>query len=391
MELIDVATRDDGILGLRRNVVRTFQYASLPLHELVPGVATLVQPEKSYRIEPQILNSKRSSVLLEKFSKEWNGSISPAGERALISNAKVIGAGVVTIDDKWIVEESFTNLWHVRRRDFFTKVADSELYFSTLDPHLRLATVEGRTILLKQAWDTNYGHWLIDSFSRLAMEQDLSTGSTKILLRANVSDAMKRVFIDSLRLLGIEEDSIVWSSSYPTLIKEAIYLSPITRAPLVKSTRALEFLEGLVDRAKTLGGKSHAKNGKVFLRRSGYGRRELIGEGDLVERLEEYGYVAIHPEKMSLFDQIVTFFDSTHVVGVMGASFSNLVFSTEGVQAFLLAPESMWDDYFYDIICHKKGSYFSYHAQDGSGIGDNFRLDLDDVMVALREAGFIGG
>jgi len=74
------------------------------------------------------------------------------------------------------------------------------------------------------------------------------------------------------------------------------------------------------------------------------------------------------------------------VIGNMGASFSNLVFSPRGVKVLVLATPTMQHDYFYDIVCHRGGEYWAMQgvaADEDPTMYSDFTIDTTAFAAAL--------
>lgn len=345
------------------------------------------------RVRPEIIGPANVTVNLEKITHHFSEQYVAPGQIAFLRDALVTGYGQVVVENS-IVEESFVHSFHLKNRVSYFHV-DGSLYSTPMK--LFVTDQEHRIsepcVILKQTWDANYGHWLVDTFARLvALGEQFDYSRLKYLVNTPSTEAMKQVFIDSMALLGVAEDQLIFSSTHTWLLEKGIYLTPITKAPLVKHPRTIEFLRSLVPQAKQLGGINHASDGKIYLSRNKTGKRMLENEDEIFQLFEHDGFVKIYPEQLSLFDQIVTFGSALKVTGSMGAAFTNLVFSPEGVSACCLATESMFHDYFYDIVCLKKGTYYGVQGkatQPNLGVASNFEIEQKTLEKFLAEVNFL--
>ncbi|GAB3296459.1 DUF563 domain-containing protein [Epidermidibacterium keratini] len=288
---------------------------------------------------------------------------------AVLGECLVTGYGNVHPTDDTVLDESFAHSRHSNSRGLFYRSADTSWFSSVMDlAHRPDAVVDEPCLVMKQTWDANYGHWLIDSFARLAAAREvLPLPQMQVLVNLVPSPAMTEVITAALSLLEVDAAQIRVQSTPPIRLRDAYYPGPVSQAPLIKHPAAIEFLRSLADRARELGGTNHAPGGRIYLSRNSTGRRRLLNEDDIVEAAADLGYVRLQPEAMSLIDQICTFATATHVVGNMGASFSNLAFSPPGVSVLCLATPAMRHDYFYDLACLNGGRYVGL---DGTATGE---------------------
>ncbi|MBL7309171.1 glycosyltransferase family 61 protein, partial [Escherichia coli] len=95
----------------------------------------------------------------------------------------------------------------------------------------------------------------------------------------------------------------------------------------------------------------------------------------------------IIPEEMTLYQQIAAFANAKVVVGNLGGSFSNIVFSPNKLSVVALTTEFMHDDFFFDITSNKKGYYTSIHGKatdPTAGMQSDFTIDADFVIERVR-------
>ena len=297
----------------------------------------------------------------------------------VLSDVTVYGSGPTATSDRVLLDETLNCARNVRRTSGLYRTADDRW---VVEENRQLVRVPGRKdgrtrVLLKQTWDANYGHWLIDAFPKVGLlhgHLDLSDCSFVVNDRAP-DNPMRRIVIDSLGLVGINPDQIEFMPAGAYHFDELAVLGTISRHPVTKTPFAIRFLEAA---AESVGAGPHQR---IYLSRNGYSRRRLVNEDEIVARLAPHGYELVRTENLSLRDQIAMLKGATHVVGNMGAAFTNLAFSPPGVSVLTLATETMPHDYFYDIVCHKQGA--RYRGLQGRAVGDegpnmssDFEIDL---------------
>ena len=372
-------THSAGRMVVTKSPQAEYRVTSKDLDELELDVHRTVAPDEYERVVPHL---HAPAYMLTRIL-DHTANLSPQRVQGagyvFLDDVTVYGYGQLLLEDRWVIEESFAH-FDTQARGFFFRVPDTQLHL-TSDDILTPVQVhqDHHFIIVKQNWDWNYGHWIIDNFARLSSLSDVvDLARSQFVIPNTHLESMREVMLDSLALLGVRSEQIVIAHSLPIKIQHGIYPTPMTKAPFVKHPEAVAFLTGLVPRARALGGRNHAPAGRIYLSRAKFGSRRLLNESDLLPTLEADGYCVLFPEELSLFDQMATFAEATHVIGVMGAAFSNVVFAPRGVKQLCLGTQTMGHDYFYDIACLKQGVYVGLQGSaddDTPGAGSDFNVD----------------
>lgn len=364
---------------------------AVPFADVAHDVVKLDEPASYARVTPEIHGSSVISSRVKAMLDDQASVLPPRAEVGRLRNVKVIGAGIVIVNDKFVVEESFINMRHTSRRGVLYRVATSDLYVSeeSLDAYQAMPAGSDY-VCAKQTWDANYGHWIVDTLPRmLNLARFVLPGTAKYVLNGNRSPAMKKVFSDSLGILGVSDEQLVWTDHRPVHFDELVYATPMSIPPLIKSPLSIRNLESMTDMVPESVRSRFEGMQKIYLSRNRYPRRKLLNEEELLPTIKSQGYSVIYPEELSFLEQIALFSQATHVVGNMGAAFSNLAFSPQSVKVLVLATELMLHDYFYDLVCHKGGRYVALQgvsADKSDGIGSDFEVDA--TMFRSILAGF---
>jgi hypothetical protein len=362
---------------------------AVPFSQVARDVKKLDEPTTYKRVAPEIHGSSIIAARVKAMLEDQASVVPPRAEVGRLRDAKIIGAGIVIVGDEFVVEESFINMRHTSRRGVLYRVANSDLYVSedSLSAY-RTMPPGSDYVCAKQTWDANYGHWVVDTLPRmLNLQNVVSTRTAKFVLNGNRSAAMKKVFSDSLGILGVSDEQLVWTDHRPVHFEELVYATPMSIPPLIKSPLSIRNLESLTEKVPVPVRSSYEGMRKIYLSRNRYPRRRLLNEEELIPDLLAHGYSIIYPEQLSFLEQIALFSQATHVVGNMGAAFSNLAFSPQAVRVLVLATELMLHDYFYDLVCHKNGRYVALQgvsADKSDGIGSNFEVDPVEFRSILE-------
>jgi capsular polysaccharide biosynthesis protein len=244
--------------------------------------------------------------------------------------------------------------------------------------------MKGKHVLLAQLWDGNYGHWVVEGLPRMAALRDVvDFTNLKFVVNAQASDMM-RVYADSLRYYGVSAEQLVPLGAQVQPFEELIYPTPLTVQPWVKAPLAVRALENLANR---IGAAPNAPK-RIFLGRREEERRHLTNRPEVREFFLKNDYVEVFPATMTFEQQVRVFSGAQYVAGVLGAECTNVVFSPSGLRFLGLAPDEMQDDFFWDLVSHKSGSYFCLHgvSQDRSkSMNSPFSVDLAGLMQIAAE------
>jgi len=253
---------------------------------------------------------------------------------------------------------------------------DGRLALEDAPPPAKFPVPLGKKIvLLKQLWDGNYGHWVVESLPRVAMIAEVYDLADCCFLVGAESGGIARVYRESLKLSGVPEQNILPAPDTGFMFDELIYPTPITYQPWVKAKRAITFLETFGTRVPD--GVAHIS--RIYVARRPGEQRQLLNEPEIIARLVAAGYVVVTPGLLDFAVQVQIFRHAKFVVGILGAGLTNIVFAPKGLNLLALTSEYMQDDFFWDLTCHKEGRYISLHGKatdPGAGMQSDFTIDM---------------
>ena len=305
----------------------------------------------------------------------------PAAQVVLLRDATVRGPGVITLPGDVIVAESLINSHEQALvAPGIVRVEGGYAVGAGLPKGMPIPG-RRRYVLLKQLWDTNYGHWLIETLPRMGLLQGVVDVAACRFIVSAVDEAMRAVVADSLAGFGVTAGQIARTGGAAQTFGELIYPLPLTVQPWVKAPLAVRVLEQLAERMGGVGGAE-----RVFVRRPPTGRRALRNQAEVEEMLVRRGYVGVSPATLGFAQQVAAFGAARRVVGVLGAECANLAFAPAGVRFLGLAPPDMLDDFFWDLVSHKAGQYRALHgAAEEVGMNAAFSVDLGQLAEMLEE------
>jgi len=303
-----------------------------------------------------------------------------------LQDVLVKGAGLVLTASGHILSETLNCAQNIRLSSGMYRPGDERVWVaaSPLEAVHRFPqrTDGKRYVLLKQTWDGNYGHWLIDTLPKVGLAEKLGDVADFVfVVNDQKSPAMRRVVVDSLALVGIDEEQLLWHDGQTSHFEQLVVLGTLTRHPVMKSRFAVGFLEQAGAAVPPVPGGE-----RLYVSRNDGTRRRLLNEDEVIARLSKEGYRVVNPAGLSLHEQIGLFRSAESVVGNLGAGFTNLVFSPAGVSVLALTTATMPHDFFYDIVCHKQGRYRGLQgvAADATpSMSSDFTVDLDLLGASI--------
>jgi hypothetical protein len=105
---------------------------------------------------------------------------------------------------------------------------------------------------------------------------------------------------------------------------------------------------------------------KLYLSRLGQ-KRSPANEHILQSSMEKQGFVTVDGSRMTLLSQISLFSSATHLVGIHGAAFANVVWAPEGVQVNEIFSSDYMPSCYSALTAIRRGRYTSVSYTPGSG------------------------
>jgi hypothetical protein len=344
---------------------------------------------ESYTRHAPVLINAPDNVRREVQMHIDRGTVVPPDARiGRVKNAIVIKRGILVDIEYRIIAESLINMDDRQRfEDEVGSAYDAACSASAELPSL--PDTGGPFVMLKQTWDGNYGHWLMESLPRLeivAAQHRLA--ELRFIVSDNASSNMRAVYADSLAMMNVARDQILFLPDETYRVADIIYPTPMTIQPWVKSPAVIRILEGLRQYAEP----QIAAAEKLFVSRNAWGNRRLLNESAVLEALDSRGYALIRPETLSFAQQIAAFSRARLVVGTLGAALTNIVFAPTGVRLLALTSERMVDDFYWDLLSLKDGTYTSIHGRASEperGMHSDFSIDIPCLkqLLGAFEAG----
>ena len=209
------------------------------------------------------------------------------------------------------------------------------------------ATIERPTLLLKRPWNTNYGHWLVDSAAMLALSAGLTLPpGWQLAVGQQGSPAMQQIVRQTLDLVApgvtvIElPDSEIWRFS------DLHYVSPVHVPLKFMLPAALSALRAMTLRSCLA---TEAPRRGIYVTRGEHGARRLRNEDEVITLCRDLGLDIVRPEQSTLAEQARLFRQANLVVGVKGAALTNALFCSSRTHLVVLSPGDFPDPFYWDL------------------------------------------
>jgi hypothetical protein len=284
-----------------------------------------------------------------------------------IHGATVTGQGAVVTAGNLLVKESVVEFTaQGRAPDGLSKLEDNGFAMSGRFDR----RITEPCILAKRPWYRNFGHWLVDGATVVALaaerirEQNLTViigdfGSPK--MRAVVNDTIQKL-VPGANVLS-HRDEEIWH------FDDLCYVTPPHVPPLFKLPEALQGI-----RSAFLGPDGGpAPFRKIFVTRRTAGNRRLVNEAEIFELCAARGFEFVDPEQLSIGQQAVLFAQSSAVIGAKGAALTSVLFCHPDTKVMLMSPADFPDPFFWDV------------AQNGCDYAEVFGPIVTDKARGLNE------
>lgn len=221
----------------------------------------------------------------------------------------------------------------------------------------------------------NFYHALIDNLPRLMALSDTALGLTenvRLLIPGKLSGA-EAALLELVLPDNVEVEIIEAGKSYH--LERCLFATFATRqfSGFVPSA----YLDWLGKHV--LPQRERKANRLIYISRQKAPKRRLLNEDEMIACVKGYGFEVFNLEDLSLSEQIELFYDAKCVIGLHGAGFANLVFSS-GLQVIELFPYQ-WVKPSYYFLTKAVGGHYHYVV----GEGDEINVDVALPVNLVRE------
>ncbi|WP_332633059.1 glycosyltransferase family 61 protein [Halalkalibacter flavus] len=238
----------------------------------------------------------------------------------------------------------------------------------------------GDSIFLSGEYSEGYGHFLLEVVSRLWITDFLDISQYKFIMNPNDN---QRWQLDLLKGLGIKKKQIVYL--HQPIQCESLHI-PVQSFVLKKYTSTLahktwekigDYYDNGIGPEKIYVSRSKLKNK----------RRQLINEAKVEELFSSHGFRIIHPQELSLSQQINFFRNAKVIAGPSGSAMYNCVFQKRSSKKIILASDKFFklNDVFINTPTKGQLSYFRGKTVDNRpGVRANWFVEIAKLKKYLQ-------
>ncbi len=206
-----------------------------------------------------------------------------------------------------------------------------------------LKQIDGSVAVLSGLSGNVYFHWMVDVLPRIELLR-LSGRDLAEIDWFLVNSCQHQFQRESLRILGIPEEKVLESDRLPHIQATELIVPSFAGYLGWPSGWAMdflrrEFLKGIIPSS------SYPK--RIYISRSKARYRRVLNEEDVVEVLEQFGFVSILPESMSLAEQIAHFYHAEVIVAAHGSGLTNTIFCSQGTKVIELVSPHYISHYYW--------------------------------------------
>ena len=179
----------------------------------------------------------------------------------------------------------------------------------------------------------------MDCLPKLALIESLDS-SVKKDLKFIIPDGSTPYIVDSLKLLGIQEDQTIQIQEESIIVENLILCRAAEKAGRPKKIHFLairnKLLSSFIDKENV-----RLPSKRIYVSRS-QSSRKIVNEEEILQILRKYNFEVIHCENMSLTEQIKIFSEAEIVLGPHGAGMYNQIFCHSGTSIIEIYNKEYW-------------------------------------------------
>jgi hypothetical protein len=169
----------------------------------------------------------------------------------------------------------------------------------------------------------NYGHWMLEHLPKLIKANQISDQSAKVLMKQP-----KDWQSETLDLLGVPQTDRIYIKNKPIRVKKFIQtdIKPVYTEDFELCT---EDYCTLSETMKSSIDIEESYSERIFVSRQHVGKRCVSNMDEIETVLQKYNFDIIHPEKMTIRQQIEQFHNAKVIMGPIESGLTNMIFSPD--------------------------------------------------------------
>ncbi|MFA9556917.1 DUF563 domain-containing protein [Evansella sp. AB-rgal1] len=235
---------------------------------------------------------------------------------------------VIIYDNKYILPDSFRHYQYISPHKGlrFNEVSNK---FTTKERISETNYQPGDSIFLSGEISQGYGHFLLEVVSRLWITQYMDISRYKFIMNPNDN---KRWQLDILKSLGISKKQILFLNE--PIRCERLHI-PVQAFVLRKYTSSYAY--NIWTKIGEYYNRSVGPK-KIYVSRSKLNnkRRQLVNEKEVEKIFASFGFRIVHPQELSVGQQINLFKNANIIAGPSGSGMYNSVFQRKSRRKLVL-------------------------------------------------------
>ncbi len=243
---------------------------------------------------------------------------------------------------------------------------------------------KGMTASCVDHWASNYYHWVAHTIPTLHV-----LSRTGRPVRLVLPEHMHSWQFETLDLFGLTSDAHLRMQQ--------------GRQYAFKALDYITFVNGSTDFAISdlsraayarlrdiTGASTQPTRRKLYIERGSSANRHVPNEAELADALEKLGFERVHPEALSLTEQIRLFSDAGMVMGMLGAGMANIAWCQPGTLVYELVPSHHINPCFAAMATQGELKYWADVFQTGAAQENHtddaaIPLPVEDILDRVRE------
>ena len=255
-----------------------------------------------------------------------------------------------------------------------------------------------KCIVLSCRASDNYFHWLIEVLPKwLLIESCDEYKNFPLLINAHMPEqhyqALKILVGNKRQIIGAEIgkhyliDKAIASSKLSRICFDPLPGVILTTEDAYYHPAALAFLQKRFKKKNTF---ESARKIYLSRRSSKLKMRKMLNQQEVEAMFIQHGYEMVDMTELSFEQQIVLFESASHIAGVSGASFSNLIFANKGCHVILLTQSGVNSQVIYENLAQSVGisKFFSVLGDVTNNshitVQSDFTINLETLQTYLN-------
>jgi capsular polysaccharide biosynthesis protein len=233
---------------------------------------------------------------------------------ARLPDAVCVDGGIILTQSSRVYAESFRQLSRMGHRIGLELVGDAKFRLTTVPR--TFSYCEGKCLLLDGEHFAAYGHFVGEIMTRLWIARHIDMPSMKIICGKVIAPYLWPL----LEACGIQQEQVVFNEG--AIFCEELWVpsqSFLVRQSITSAARITW---------DAVGSHFDRKSGpeRIYISRSKINHRPLKNEQEVEKLFETHGFQVIHPQQLSIRDQINIFRNAKWLAGCSGSNMFNCCF-----------------------------------------------------------------